>query len=87
MSKNPLDVKSQILAVLLHPEAEDGLYFSNFIHLHEEDERPAVSADEETLLEALKLLVSEGRVRVEETEKGPVFSLNPQLPPRGQGKQ
>lgn len=86
MASNPLDVKSQILAVLMHPEADEGLYFSNFLYLHEEDERPAVSATEESLLAALKELVKEGRITVEETDKGPVFALSPQLPKPGREK-
>ena len=42
-------IKAQILQALAHPEAEEGLYFRNFVHLHEEDEREAVEGDEEVI--------------------------------------
>lgn len=70
-------VKDQILKVLEHPEADEGLYFRNFYHLHEEDERPAVAAEESDILDALAELVGEGRVRLEETGGEVVFQLVP----------
>jgi len=70
MSSDKNLVKVQILAALDHPEAEEGLYFRNFFHLHEEDERPAVEADQVVVLDALKELIAEGRVvMVEEGEE------------------
>ncbi len=51
------DARQQILAALKHPEAEEGLYFDNFYHLHEEDERPRVSAPQVEILEAIKVLI------------------------------
>lgn len=68
-------VKDQILTALRHPEAEEGLYFRNFYHLHEEDERPAVQADEVVILDALKELVMSGDVVLDESGPEAIFSL------------
>ncbi len=75
MSADKSSVKEQIVAALEHPEAEEGLYFRNFFHLHEEDERPAVMADQVDVLDALKELIAEGRVVMEEAEDEAVFRL------------
>lgn len=69
------NLKDQILNVLQHPEAEDGLYFRNFFHLHEEDERPAIEADEPDILEALHQLVQEGSVAVNDGPDEVIFQL------------
>ncbi|MBN8549016.1 MAG: hypothetical protein J0M12_06855 [Deltaproteobacteria bacterium] len=69
------DVKSQILEALRHPEAEEGLYFRNFYHLHEEDERPAVQAEEADILDALRELVGAGKVKLDESGPEAVFTL------------
>ena len=66
-------IKQQILAALTHPEAEEGLYFRNFTVMHEEDERPMVEGDQLEILEALRELIEESRVRVDETGKEVVF--------------
>jgi hypothetical protein len=60
---------------LSHPEAEEGLYFRNFYHLHEEDERPAVVADQLSILDALKDLIAEGSVKIDESGPEAVFML------------
>ena len=75
MSKDLRKVKEQVLAALRHPEAEEGLYFRNFRHLHEEDERPAVEADQVDLLEALHELIGEGKVHMDESCEEVVFFL------------
>lgn len=67
------EIKTQILTALSHPEAAEGLYFRNLWHLHEEDERPAVEANEVDILDALKELISEGRVSMDETGKEVIF--------------
>jgi hypothetical protein len=69
------EVKHQILSALEHPEAEDGLYLRNFANLHEEDERPAVEADQMEILEALNELVQEGKVILDESCEEVVFHL------------
>lgn len=68
-------LKSQILRALEHPEAEEGLYFRNFFHLHEEDERPAVQGQEVDILDALKELISDGIVTIDETGPEAIFQL------------
>lgn len=76
MEANGLDsVKGQIIKALAHPEAEEGLYFRNLHHHHEEDERELVEAGQEEILEALKELIDEGRVRTDETGEEIIFFL------------
>ena len=76
MSENRMvSVKDMILVALEHVEAQDGLYFRNFRNLHEEDERPAVEADEIEILDALKELMEEGRVLMDESGPEIVFQL------------
>ena len=69
------EVKTQILEALNHPEADEGLYFRNFLYLHEEDERLPVQADEAELLDALKELIHEGRVVMSEERDEMIFRL------------
>ncbi|MFN8391936.1 MAG: hypothetical protein U0136_16725 [Bdellovibrionota bacterium] len=69
-------IKKQIISALEHPEAEDGLYFGNLTQLYEEEERPPVVGKDEDILEALKELISEGRVSTSEGEAGVIFILN-----------
>lgn len=73
MSTNLEEIKTQILAVLDHPEAEDGLYFRNFYQLHEEDSRALVKGSEIDILEALKQLIKEGQIHTDETGEEVVF--------------
>lgn len=67
-------VKDAIMTALSHPEAEDGLYFRNFFHLHEEDQRPVVEAQEDELFEALRALIGEGVVSMRGSGTDVVFS-------------
>ncbi len=71
MSTNLEEIKTQILAVLDHPEAEDGLYLENLLAVHEEEEREAVRGSEREGLEALQELVDSGKVVVEYGDAGP----------------
>lgn len=75
MTDTHQSIRAQILAALHHPEAEEGLYFRNFYHLHEEDEREAVRGSQEEILEALRDLISEGLVRADESGPEVVFAL------------
>lgn len=68
-------LKKQILLILNHSEAEDGLFFDNFSHLHEEDEREAITANPVELSSALKELVAEKKVEIVDTQDGPIFRL------------
>jgi hypothetical protein len=69
MSSKQELIKQEIISALTHPEAEDGLYFSNLYVLHEEDERPAVSGSELEILDALKDLIREGRVLTDDSDE------------------
>ena len=66
-------IKREILLTLSHEEADEGLYFDNLYHLHEEDERAPVSGTQEQILEALKLLITDGKIKMEEDDKGAIF--------------
>lgn len=75
MVKDREQTKAQILAALQHQEAEDGLYFRNLGAVHEDEERPVVEGDQETVLEALKELIGQGLVSVDDRGEEPIFSL------------
>lgn len=68
-------VKQEILEALRHEEADEGLYFSNLYELHEEDERSAVSGDVALIEQAVKELVSEGRITIRDDEGAVVLTL------------
>lgn len=74
MSSND-EIKNQIIQALSHPEADEGLYFRNLYNLHEEDERKPVSGTQEEILEALKELMSEGKVMASEDGPEMIFML------------
>ena len=69
------EIRAQVLAVLQHPEAEEGLYLDNFFHLHEEDERPKVAAQPVEILDALKILIEEGKVVADGSGEEVIFKL------------
>ncbi len=75
MSDSLEGVKSQIIKALQHPEAEEGLYFRNLWFLHEEDERPPVVAEEVEILDALRELMDEGKVVMDESGEEVIFQL------------
>ncbi|RMG44131.1 MAG: hypothetical protein D6719_02405 [Candidatus Dadabacteria bacterium] len=66
-------IKAQILKALHHPEADEGLYFRNFVHLHEEDERIAVEGAKIDVLDALNELIREGKVVIDDNAEEVVF--------------
>ena len=66
-------VKEQILNALSHPEAEEGLYLSNLLLVHDEDTRPNVEASENEILHALEELISEGAIVLDEFSGKVVF--------------
>lgn len=70
-------IKKQIVAALSHPEAEDGLYFNNFIVVHEEEERPIVQGEESEVRDVLEQLIKEGVVESSGTGDGEIFRLKP----------
>ena len=73
--KDREQIKKQILCALAHDEAEDGLYLRNFTNLTEEDERPAVEADDYDIVESLNELIKEGKVWCEQTEAETIFHI------------
>ena len=73
MEKNT--IKSQIIAALSHPEADEGLYLRNLHCLHEEDERPEVNGEEVEIVEALNELVREGKVVIDENHSEIIFRI------------
>jgi uncharacterized protein YfeS len=70
-------IKSQIIAALSHPEAEQGLYLDNLLYVHEDEERPLVDAEQEDVLECLKDLIGEGKVKMDDEGEKIIFILLP----------
>lgn len=79
MDKHLEPIKEEILRSLAHQEAEEGLYFRNFLVLHEEDERPAVHGSEIEILDALKQLLHEGQVDMDDSGSEVIFHLHPKM--------
>jgi len=73
---NQQQIKELILVILSHPEAEEGLYLENFSTTHEEEERPVIDVDELTLLDNLKDLISEGKVKIDDSSEKIIFMLD-----------
>ena len=69
-------IKKQILAALSHPEAEEGLYFRNLTVLHEEDDRDPVEGTQVEILDALKELLAEQQIRMDDSGKEVIFFLD-----------
>jgi hypothetical protein len=69
-------IKQEILRALSHDEAEEGLYFSNLYHLHEEDERPAVEGSEDEIAAAISSLLAEGRILQEDAQGEAIYRLS-----------
>jgi hypothetical protein len=75
MKEDDQTLRGEILEALQHDEAEDGLYFTNLFHLHEEDERPGVRGEEQDIARALKKLVTESVVEMYHDGKDTVYRL------------
>jgi hypothetical protein len=75
MDSHNARIKEEILQALAHPEAEDGLYLNNLLVVHEEEERNPVIGTQEEILQALRELVNEGRVREDKGSESIIFSL------------
>jgi len=67
--------KQDILAALSHPEGEEGLYLDNLQVVHEEEERAPVRGTQLEILEALKELMGQGKVRTDESGEKVIFFL------------
>ena len=72
-------IKRQILEALKHPEAEEGLYFENFFNVYEEEERQAVEAEQDLVLDAISELLRAGVIEADETGEKVVFRLKKRL--------
>jgi len=68
-------IKRQIIDALSHPEAQDGLYFRNLYYLHEEDQREAVEGTQIEILDALKELMAEDKVTMNDEGEEAIFFL------------
>jgi hypothetical protein len=68
-------IKFQIMAALSHPEAQDGLYFRNLYYLHEEDQRDAVEGSQLEILDALKELMAEDQIIMNDEGEEAIFFL------------
>ena len=75
MEKKLHQIKSQIIAALSHPEADEGLYFNNLRTVFEEEERPVVNGDEIEVLDALKDLIDDGAVIADDSGEEIIFFL------------
>ena len=67
--------KEDILKALSHPEASDGLYLENLQIVHEEEERIPVRGTQLEILDGLKELIDEGKVKTDESGEKVIFSL------------
>ncbi|MCB0331797.1 MAG: hypothetical protein KDD70_19145 [Bdellovibrionales bacterium] len=73
--ENKQITKSDILSALSHAEASDGLYLENLQVVHEEEERNPVRGTQLEILDALKELIAEGKVKTDESGEKVIFSL------------
>lgn len=74
--ENMAKIKNQIVQALSHSEAENGLYLDNLRVVHEDEERNPVEGSDIEVLDALKELLSEGIVQMNETSENVIFSLS-----------
>lgn len=68
-------LKDEIILALSHPEAEAGLYLTNLIAVHEDEERPVVSGTDLEVLDALKDLIADGLVEIDDLGENVAFRL------------
>lgn len=74
-------IKNQIINALSHPEAENGLYLNNLLVVHEDEERTLVEGSEIEVLDALKELISENKVIMNEEGESVIFYLSSSAQP------
>ena len=68
-------IKQDILTALAHDEAEDGLYLNNLRVVHEEESRPPVRGSELEVLDALKELIADEKIRTDDSGEKVIFFL------------
>lgn len=69
------EVKQQILRALDSGAAADGLFFRNFYQPWDEGQKPPVEAPEGQIIAALKELIAEGSVVMDDTGKEVIYHL------------
>lgn len=69
------EVKQQILRALDQGDAADGLYFWNFYMPREEGGKLRVEAPQDQIIAALKELIAEGTVIMDDTGKDVTYRL------------
>ena len=69
------ETKTDILAALSHPEGSEGLYLENLQIVHEEEDRSPVRGTQLEILDALRELIEENKVKTDETGEKVIFSL------------
>jgi hypothetical protein len=68
-------IKTQIIKALSHVEAESGLYLNNLRIVHEDEERELVDGSEIEVLDALKELLVEDKISMNDEGENVVFFL------------
>jgi hypothetical protein len=69
------EVKRQILRALDCGEATEGLFFRNFYEPWDEGKKSAVEAPQSQIIAALKELIAEGSVVMDDTGKEAIYHL------------
>lgn len=75
MASDLENLKEQIITALNHAEAEDGLFFQNFIIVHESEDRQPVTTNDAGLIYALEDLVKDEKVTMAAMDGKVIFQL------------
>jgi hypothetical protein len=75
MSNKHASLENEILEVLQHSEAEDGLYFQNFTIVHESEERQPIQSSDTDLIRALENLIIKKQVTMGAMDGKVIFKL------------
>jgi hypothetical protein len=75
MASDLENLKNQIINALNHTEAEDGLFFQNFIIVHESEDRQPVMTNDAGLIYALEDLVKDEKVSMGVMDGKVIFKI------------
>jgi hypothetical protein len=75
MSNKHASLENEILEVLQHSEAEDGLFFQNFTIVHESEERQPIQSSDTDLIRALENLIIKKQVTMGAMDGKVIFKL------------
>ncbi len=75
MSNKHASLENEILEVLQHSEAEDGLFFQNFTIVHESEERQPIQSSDTDLIRALENLIVKKQVTMGAMDGKVIFKL------------